>query len=281
MLDVEYNCPYTETTLPAHEYYAKTVASVLWGWNLPHLNFDKQSSTQNVYGHWFFDILPRFHLLERRGIPIDYYVIGKLHYPFQYESLKTLNIPMDKLIEVSKPDFHIQARMLVVPAVPFNLGKCPPWTSEYIGNGFKLNRKIHKKMEYERIYVSREDASARFVINEEEVMQLLTKKGFKKIVTSPMTMEEKVDIFSSARVVIAPFGSANINVAFCEPGATFIELAPNTINDNYFWKISCHANVDYYELLCDVEQPPKAHSGVDNIVVDLAKLERYLQMIKI
>ncbi|SFD66852.1 Protein of unknown function [Paenibacillus catalpae] len=277
LLDVEFDCPYAEKTLPSPVCYEKTVASLFWGWNIPHLNIN----TQNIYGHWFFDILPRFHLLEKSGIPIDHYVIGKLHHPFQYESLKMLGIPMDKLLEVTAPDFHIEARKLVVPAVPFYLGKCPPWTSQYITNGLKHNRKARKKAGYERIYVSREDASARFVINEDEVMQLLTKKGFKKLVTTPMTMQEKIDIFSSADIVIAPFGSANINVAFCEPGTSFIELAPNTFVDDYFWKISCHANVQYYELLCAVEQPPKEPAGIDNIIVDISKLEQYLQMAKI
>lgn len=268
-----YDTGYEKMVLEEPDYYPGTVASLFWGWNFPK---PASRGTHTVFGHWFFDILPRIHLLEKSGIKIDKYVLPKLTLAFQFESLKLLGIPLKKVIQADKPDFHLAAKKLVVPAVPLMIGKCPPWASHYIADQMKNKRKINKQKGYERIYVTREDASARYVANEKEVLRYLQTKGFKKIVLTPMSTEEKIDVFASARVIVAPFGSGSINVAFCDPGASLIELAPVSFVDNYFWKLCCHAGLDYYELLCEVE--PKAHVGADNIIVDLGKLDHYLRL---
>lgn len=264
---------YEKMVLPEPDYYDGTVASLFWGWNFPK---PKNRGTHTVFGHWFFDILPRIHLLEESGIAIDKYALPELTYAFQFESLKLLGIPMNKVIQVDTPDFHLKAKKLVVTAVPLLIGKCPPWASQYMADRLKNKRKIRKRKGYERIYVTREDAEARHVVNEDEVLRYLQTKGFKKIVLTPMTTEEKIEVFASARVIVAPFGSGSINVAFCEPGASLIELAPVSFVDNYFWKLCCHAGLDYYEMLCEVE--PQAHVGADNIIVDLGKLDHYMRL---
>ncbi|GGG83343.1 glycosyltransferase family 61 protein [Paenibacillus radicis (ex Gao et al. 2016)] len=273
--DLEYDCPpMTLTELPPPVHMNKTVATLVWGWNLPHFT----TRTHNIFGHWFFDILPRFHLLEESGIPIDHYVIGKLHYPFQYESLRMLGIPMDKLIEVEQLDFHMVADVLIAPAVPVVIGKCPPWASRYIVERLKHDQHLPKRRGFERIYISREDAVMRHVANEAEVIGMLETFGFRKIVLSPLSTAEKIAIFSSARTVIAPFGSGSINIAFCEPGTNYIELSPSNVTDNYFWKLAGHAGVNYYEMICPIEHPDKPVPGMDNIVVNITKLKRIMRL---
>ncbi|MBG9736828.1 glycosyltransferase family 61 protein [Paenibacillus alvei] len=271
--DVEYYYPYHARDLPPPEYQAGTVATVLWGWNIPEV-----ALTQAIFGHWFFDILPRFHLLEQSKIPIDKYVIGRLTHPFQYESLQMLGIPFEKLIQADKKDFHLIADWMLVPAVPWLLGKSTKWSYHYIRERLKDRQPIQPKSGYERIYVTRKDAFARYILNEDEVMELLRSKGFTRIMLTPLTTQEKVEIYSSAQVVIAPFGSGNINLAFCNPGTKVIELTPYTIVDDYFWKISSHAGLDYYEVVCDIEYPARGIGGMDNFYVDMNKLRQVLSL---
>jgi len=273
LLDTEYYYnPSIE--LQAPEYRKETVATLVWGWNSPSLSY----YTHAVYGHWFFDYLPRIHLLERSGIPIDKYLIGKLTHPFQYESLNMLDFPMDKLIQVDRDDFHLIADRLVVPAVPVNLGKSPKWAYQFIHKRLKEDHVIPKKSGYERIYISRQDAFARFVINEDEVMNYLQQKGFTRVVTTPLSTIEKISLFSAAEVIVSPFGSNNANLAFCNPGTKVIEMSPITVVDDYFWKISNYAQLDYYEMVCDIELPPKPIGGIDNLIVDINKLAQVLAL---
>ncbi|MDK8183041.1 glycosyltransferase family 61 protein [Paenibacillus sp. UMB4589-SE434] len=271
--DVEYYYDYPFRQLPAPEYKAGTVATLVWGWNIPDY-----VSTQAIYGHWFFDILPRIHLIEQSGIPISKYVIGKLTHAFQYESLELLGMSLDRLLQVDRLDFHLKAELLVVPSVPLLTGKSPRWAYQFIQARLKEHHAIPKKPGYERIYISRQDAFARYVVNEDEVIQYLQQKGFTTVVLTPLTMREKISIFSTVEVVVAPFGSGNANLAFCNPGTKVVELAPTTVIDPYFWRISCHAQLDYYEVVCEIEEPPKPIGGADSLIVDLNKLDQVLRL---
>ncbi|TQR43669.1 glycosyltransferase family 61 protein [Paenibacillus popilliae] len=264
--------PYPFNELPEPQYTSETVATLMWGWNVPGYAYH-----QAIFGHWFFDYLTRIHLLEQSGIAIDKYLVGQLTHSFQYESLQMLGFPMEKLIQVDRNDFHLVANKLVVPAVPFLIGGCPSWASQYIRTRLK-NASIAPRPGYERIYVSRQDAFVRHVINEEEVMQVLAEKGFVRIVLTPLSTAEKIAIYSSAQVIVSPFGSGSINTVFCNPGSTLIELTPLTVMDSYFWKISNYAGMNYYEVLCNIEQPPKPLAGFDNLIVDIDKLKRVLHM---
>lgn len=274
MRDTELDYPFDFTSLPQAEYTAETVATLIFGYNLPEINF----FTHGIYGHWFFDILPRIHLLEQSGILIDKYLIGKLNHPFQYESLRMLGFPMDKLIQVEKRDFHLQADNLIVPAVPFMLGGTPGWAFRYIREQFKEQTPVEKMHGFEKIYITRRDAKYRFVANEDEVMGFLSTKGFKQIVLTPMSTREKISLFSSAQVIVSPFGSGNANIVFCNPGTKLIELSLQHVVDPYFWILSNHGKLEYYELICDIEQPPKPTAAGDNIIVDIEKLKQVLEL---
>jgi hypothetical protein len=271
--DVEYYYPYSFRHLPTPEYRAETVATLVWGWNIPELVY-----TQAIYGHWFFDILPRIHLVEQSGIHIDKFLIGKLTHPFQYESLNMLGLPLEKFFQVDRNDFHLITDQLVVPSVPWILGKSPRWAFQFIHKRLKEDHSIPKNPGNERIYISRQDALARYVVNEKEVMNYLRQKGFTRIVTTPLSTFEKVSLFSSAEVIVTPFGSNNANLAFCNPGTKVIEMSPVTVIDDYFWKISNYAQLDYYEMICDIELPPKSVGGADNLIVDINKLAQILAL---
>lgn len=189
-----------------------------------------------------------------------------------------LGILSDKLIEVDRDDYHLIAKRLLAPSVPVMSGKCPKWAYDYIRTRIKDDHPVLKVKGYERIYITRKDASKRFVVNEEQVIALLAQRGFRVVVLTPLSTQEKIAIFSSAQVIVAPFGSGSANIVFSEPGTKLIELSPITVVDTYFWKLCSHGSIDYYELICEVEQPPKEAVGSDNLVVDLERLEATLQL---
>jgi capsular polysaccharide biosynthesis protein len=54
----------------------------------------------------------------------------------------------------------------------------------------------------DKIYISREGQVLRFVENEKEVMELLGKYGFKKIIAEKYSYEQQIAIFSKAKYVV-------------------------------------------------------------------------------
>jgi capsular polysaccharide biosynthesis protein len=205
----------------------------------------------NIYFHWMFDILPRFHLLQCGGVSInsiDYFLVNSIHQNFQVETLSILGIPKTKIIE--SHDFpHIKAERLIVPSLPSIPAQVPKWVCDFLREKF-LSRENERNKNYpERIYISRSKASHRRVLNESDVVNVAKEYGFEVFQLESMTVAEQAILFSSAKVVIAPHGGGLSNIIFCEPGTKIIEFfSPNYIIP-CFWGISNQLDLEYYYLL--------------------------------
>jgi tetratricopeptide (TPR) repeat protein len=100
----------------------------------------------------------------------------------------------------------------------------------------------------ERIYISRSKCSYRQVINEEQVIEILSRFGFVSVLLESMTLQEQIALFSRAKVIVAPHGSGLTNIIFCESGTKVIELvSPNYIR-HYYWAIGQQLNLEHYYL---------------------------------
>ncbi len=100
----------------------------------------------------------------------------------------------------------------------------------------------------ERIYISRSKCSYRRVINEENVIEILSGFGFVSVLLESMDLDEQIALFASAKVIVAPHGSGLTNMMFCEPGTKVIELmSPNYIR-HYYWAISQQLNLEHYYI---------------------------------
>lgn len=260
---------FQQRELPAVTYLEGTVAS---------LSFVGTPS----YYHWFFDVLPRIHLLKESGISIDNYIINT-HSSFQYETLALLGIPREKIIQnTDDTNFHLQAKNLVVTSVP-NRSRYPKWEFDFLRNEFLNNQHINRLTEFERIYISREDAHYRNVLNEDEVMHVLARYGFKKVVLSHLSLSEKINMFASTKIVVSALGSGLVHLLFCDPGTKVIEFLPPNFVDICFWRISNFLNLDYYYLMAEGRGFPNvpdydslmeigALGRIENIHIDINKL---------
>lgn len=227
------------------------------------------------YWHWLHDTLGRYHLLQLSGFKIDKYILPPLTLPFQRETIKILGIPEDKILELT-PGMHVKADQLVLPSVPFNAGTSVKWTIEFLRETFLKKNRDTSVNPYERVYISREDASWRRVANEGKLMEILTKKGFKKIVLSTLTVEEQIEIFSSADVIISPNGAGLANLMFCKPGTKIIQLFTATSDE--FIKIGQYLELDYHFLKCRKANPVSTeHEVIKNLVVDVKKMAGILE----
>lgn len=260
---------FKEKALRPITFYPGSVATIAWG---PKKN----------YYHWLFDFLPRIHLIQKSGIPIDYYVVNENILPYQIKTIKMLGIPVEKLIKTN-PAFHIKAKRLVVPSLARSrtIGACPKWAYNFVRNKFLKYKSLKKLKRYDRIYISRNDANRRKVLNEDQVINTLSKYGFKKVVLSSLPISKQISILSSAKIIIGPLGANLTNLTFCEPRTKVITLLPKTFPCDIFWKISNYGKLDYYNVECSIKHPPKPSPKDDDIIVDLDKLLSVMNLAEI
>jgi hypothetical protein len=234
---------------------------------------------ENNYYHWLHDTLGRLHLLALSGITVDKYVFPKLRFHYQYETLNKIGIPPEKIIQINSDKFHLKAKKLILASIPSYLGGgCVKWACDFVRSTFLDTAPIRKMQEFDRIYISRQDANSRKVINEDEVMNVLSKKGFKKVVLSTLSVQKQRDIFNSAKYIISPYGANLTNIVFCDPGTKIIQLYIETAHyTGEFARISHYMNLDFYFIKCQVEG---LHENplFNNIQVDIKNLLSIIQL---
>ncbi len=240
----------------------------------------------HVYYHWLFDIIPRIELIRLSGIKleeIDWFVVNNIEKPFQSETLSWLGIPQAKII-CSDRTSHIEAEQLIVPSFPGYLDWVPWGTIKFLRQTFlhQINRNNHQFLQ--KIYISRQKARARHIINESEVIELLSKYGFKTVFLEEMSVLEQVALFASAKFIVAPHGSGLSNLVFCSPGTTVVELfSPHYLRTDY-WILSQQLQLKHYYSVGDsfdcypLLNIMYQNSLTEDILVNLSSLELILEV---
>ena len=125
-----------------------------------------------------------------------------------------------------------------------------------------------------RIYVSRNDARLRRVLNEESFMPSLEALGFQRALLAELPIARQVALFKNAEIVIAPHGAGLAHIAWCKPGTKIIEFFPSPYgprglvrNATYdYWLLSQLLGLDY---TCRLAGPVETRNDGFSIDEDL------------
>ncbi|NEO52950.1 MAG: glycosyltransferase family 61 protein [Okeania sp. SIO3B5] len=236
------------------------------------------------YYHWMFDVLGRMSLLYQSSIDIssiDKFVFNTIQTKFQIESIKTLGISQDKIIESSNYP-HLHAHKLIIPSIPYGERfRNTKWACDFLKETF-LSKNPLKSSLGERIYISRKQASKRQVVNEAEVVSMLEKFGFKVIILELMSVAEQALCFANAKVVVAPHGAGLTNLVFCSSGTKVIEFFNSEYVVKCYWLISNVCGLEHYHLIGDeFDQDFSIKPGQKDILVNSQKLLNLMKLAKI
>ncbi|RKN85323.1 glycosyltransferase family 61 protein [Paenibacillus ginsengarvi] len=233
----------------------------------------------NIYYHWMMDVLPTFHLLKQSGIkPYTYVINGKASAPFQFDSLEMLGISRKRIV-LSHPGLHISSPLLVVPRC---IGRFRSrWSIDFLRRELMTSSGIKPSAGKDRIYISRERASKRKLLNENEVMNVLGSRGFRKVHLEGMPLTEQIRLFASAEAVAGPHGAGLTNTVFCNPGTRVIEMFSPRLVHTCYPMISGLLGLKHYYLVGTGDKPPEyvdVHDRHADIRVDVKELVRLLDL---
>jgi capsular polysaccharide biosynthesis protein len=244
----------------------------------------------HIYYHWMFDLLPRVAILQQhlqhQGQTlqaIDYFVVNNLNHPFQRETLTTLGIPLDQVI-TSDQHPHLQADQLWVPSFAGPLDWVPPSSLDFLRQRFLPQTPSPPTPPLpRRLYISRDQARYRHVLNQAAVLETLKPLGFKPIQLETLSVAEQVQLFAQADVIVSPHGSGLTNLAFCQPGTVVVEcFSPHYLRTDY-WMISQYLELHHYYLVgqtitCGPLRQLMYPSGLtEDFTIDLESLRRVLK----
>lgn len=224
------------------------------------------------YYHFLLDVLPRWGVF-RESMPGE--MPDALYLPstsrYQRQFLGMLGLDTIPFIETGKHR-AITADRLLVPCQPNPDLVAPRWTIEWLKDQFPTKNTTDAPS---RLYLTRgAKPNTRRLTNESELWSILEKQGFVRVDPGSLTVQEQIDWFAGAEVIVAPHGAALANLAFCSPGVRILELfAANYVNVCY-WNIADNIEGSSYRYLVGGEPDSRPSGSPMNGVLTDIKIDR-------
>ncbi len=251
----------------------------------PKFNFSKKRFilisdewTSNYY-HWHIIALVRLLILKEQGLlenSLLFLPKKYRRYQFALPSLEKIGVKKNQIVFLPrKSNIKVDelAYCMAYQQNPLAFNELRRVLTSNIKNKSDLGDKV---------YISRQGQVLRFVENEEEVVALLQKYGFKKIIMEHLDYEEQIAICSKIKYLVSPHGAGLTNIIFMPENSMILEMATKPYAEKPvtdYYKLADMLNIKYYYQECAIG--PKSpvqdfHQG--SLVVDLEKLEENLKL---
>jgi capsular polysaccharide biosynthesis protein len=205
------------------------------------------------YGHWLLLALPLVaYYREVLGGDPDFYYVGRRARRVHAETFRLLGIPAKRIL--AEP---VQADRLLSAVTDRALG----YDTEFLLFADKHLRPDTVRAGGDRlVLVSRATAAHRRLVNEAECAAALRSAfGVELVRTDDMTLQDEIELFRNARLVIGAHGAGLTNAVFAPFGSALVEIAASTYWDSLFAQIAA-AKRHRYRLLAG--DPAGPTSGV-------------------
>lgn len=205
--------------------------------------------TQNNYYHRIIDNIPRFKLACQHEIVSSQREIKLIHTTpvandFFLSQLVPDNITPLKLTRGRL--YHIEKIVFSTFVTRQYSGCIPSFLRNAIYTRFLPNRPCERT---HRIYISRQEGSARRIINEKEFLMTIQKFGFKKYVLEDLPIQEQIELFYDADVVIAAHGAGLTNLIFSNQSVKVFELFQGPLVSPHYYFL-CKSMGHEYQYWC-------------------------------
>lgn len=214
------------------------------------------------YFHFLFDVLATLKILQDSEMKekIDFYYLQEASNKFQKDALSLLGIEPHKIIE-AETHSHISADNLYCVTHPGQPIHIPEWIIQFLRTNFlKYKREING---YERIFLSRKDSIHRKLLNEDEIVEQLSKFGFKSLTLSKLSFTEQISIFAKAEIVISTHGAGFANLVFGNKNCKVIELFGGKNEWPLYHALSARMNMEYHYLVAQKSENNRARNYSD------------------
>lgn len=233
------------------------------------------------YCHWLTRYLSRLALLEQhtelRSLPI---LVNHDMRNYQKDSLDLLGIPESSRIYAPENSMVSCNHIYIATTLRTNrhMDLCCSWLRK------KLLPHIYKQKRHRRLYISRSDVTLRRLLNEEELVHALEKRGFECINPGTLSFTDQIEIFSQASVVVGPHGAGLTNILFAPASCRVLELSDCLIAHmpDFRWIANARGQTIVTTVSNDVEMilggtlPQRDHNFRVNIPETLLTVDRLL-----
>jgi len=234
------------------------------------LSLTTRGTAVNYY-HFLYDSIGRLAVLEESMAGARYDAVVVPHaarYQRELLALAGIEAPMIQ----PRRGHAVRADRLLVPSNPNWTLQAPPATVAWLRD--RLRPSTPRPDGPRRVYITRgTKANTRRYVEEPHVRPELERRGFVMVDPGTLRVQEQIDLFAGAEVVVAPHGAGLSNITFASPGVRVLEMfAPSYVHLG-LWAICQAVGADYHYLVAGNDPRRPRGPGVNTGVLDDVSIE--------
>ena len=223
-------------------------------------------SVSNEFYHVLIDNLPRLYALQyepyNKISEIKLLVDGELTEIEKYFLAKLL--PLNVVVTSVKRHrlYKIEKTIFLPFLTQQYAGYLPENYVQFFVNRVAPNRPRNKK---NRIYISRDKAEKRRIVNEAELFDRLSELGFEKYVLEDISFDDQIELFYDAEAVVSPHGAGLTNIIYADKISVFEIFPQQRIKPSYYFLgLPCgHKYYFFNSMKCMPETEFRKMNNVD------------------
>jgi hypothetical protein len=192
-------------------------------------SFHALHESSHNFGHFLCEVMSRLVIIKDIGEEnFDHIVVPDRSFHLSEQACHVIGLDPGKLMKIG------QGKLFK------NLTYANCTHSSYMGvllneQGKFRDFNLPKVDPLDLIYLSREDSSNRFIVNEPQVIDLIRSLGFNPLIGSGMGVGETIARIRAAKIIVGSGGPFTQAVMYGRPGTILIELASteNSVTPQY------------------------------------------------
>ena len=159
---------------------------------------------------------------------------------------------LEKLLPPNVSVVNLQKKRLYKPEklifLPFLTQQYAGYLPEHYIHFFVDRVTPHRpRKKLNRIYISRDKADKRRIVNETKLFEKLEQLGFKKYILEDMSMNDQVELFYDAEAVVSPHGAGLTNIIYADRINVFEIFPQQKIKPSYYFQgLPCGHNYYFF-----------------------------------
>ena len=193
--------------------------------------------TSTNYYHFLTDLLPRWGIFEEAmpGARPDAVYLGA-RASYQRQLLGLVGLDSLPVVEVERHACLAPERLLV-PSTPNQDLMAPHWVVDWLRAHLPASADLSGHSP--GLYVTRGSTPhTRRYVEEPELWPALEARGFTRLDPGSVSVQQQIDAFAAAEVILAPHGAALANLVFAGRGVRVLELFAHDYVNPCYWAIT-------------------------------------------
>lgn len=228
------------------------------------IDFSTDVGDKNVF-HWIARVLPKVYFLKE--MPSNWPLVFSYEpNQFQLESLKALGVnnPI-MVIDHELPTFF--EKYVLIDGAWANTNKLMMSALRDSLLPQIVNRSVSN---YKKLFIFREEAWTRKLINRGDIKEYLLAKGFTCLSLDGVGLIDSIAVFNAADEIIFEHGAAGVFLMFAKESAKVIEIIPSKVHvsakepTNFFYWLCKILGISFGYIICEnIRNEPWAEFELD------------------